>query len=189
MPVQLNYQLRFPETDLRKYQALYDYKVDTRQLEKYYQIGPAQGHLTIQQLDEIVTWKSERRPALVWENDPELVAELTTFAFSAKHAAARIGALTLLSGVGYPTASVICRYCIDQNDPIIDERALWSLVLEKPNNYTFPFWEAYVAICRGLAQRNGMTVREVDMALWKYSEMFQGGLSGSKRPPEANVVA
>lgn len=48
-----SYQLCFPESDLSKYQKLYDFKTNTRQLEKYYTIGPAQGHITISQLAEI----------------------------------------------------------------------------------------------------------------------------------------
>lgn len=177
----LCYQLRFPESDLRKYQALYDFKPKTQQLEKYHKLGPAQGHITIAQLAEIADWKSERRPDLVAKNCPELVIELTTFAFATSNPEARMGVLTLLSGVGYPTASVISHFCIEPRDPILDERALWSLSLEKPSAYTFPFWNAYVAICRKLAERNDMTVREVDMALWKYSELYQGGLSASKQ--------
>jgi hypothetical protein len=177
----LDYHLRFPESELRRYQELYDFKTNTRSLEKYYEIGPKQGHLTINQLAEIVDWKSERRPELVWKNDPALVIELTSFAFRAQHPTARMGNLTLLTGVGMPTASVISHYCLDPNDPIIDERAIWSLGLEQPSYYTFEFWAAYVAICRELAMRNHMTVREIDMALWKYSEINQGGLSGSKQ--------
>ncbi len=50
-----------------------------------------------------------------------------------------------------------------------------------PAQYSFPFWDTYVVICRKLALRNGMTVREVDMGLWQYSRMFHGGLSASKR--------
>jgi hypothetical protein len=182
----LEFKLRFSESELKEYDERYDYdrsRVDisaANRLNKYYDICPAQGCLTYEQFIDMVKWKSSRRLAAAKANPPELVEELTRIAFSANHQAARMGALTLLSGVGLPVASVLMHFGCDRTVPIIDERALWSLSCEKPKSYTLEFWEAYLHYCRRLAERNNMSVRSIDRALWKYSEVHQGGLSASQ---------
>lgn len=180
------FKLRFDESKLKEYDERYDYGRsradidDANRLNKYYEICPTQGCLTYEQFIDMVEWKSTRRIAAAKSNSPELVVELTRMAFSANHQFARMGALTLLSGVGLPVASVLMHFGCDRTVPIIDERALWSLSCEKPKSYTLEFWEAYLRYCRRLAERNNMSVRSIDRALWKYSEVHQGGLSASK---------
>jgi hypothetical protein len=170
----MEYTLRVPPQKLRHYQEKYNYKAEAR-LEKFRRIGPQQGYLTVSQLHEICHWKSKRRAALAKTNPVNLVKELTAFAFSAKCETSRLGALTLLEGVHFPTASVILHFCVDQSYPILDLRALWSLSIEKPSQYTFRFWEKYVGVCRAVAKRHGMSVRELDMALWQFSKDRQRG--------------
>lgn len=180
------FKLRFPEIELRKYDEQYDYGRNSadlkkaNRLNKYYDICPAQGYLKYEQFIDMVGWKSERRLAKAESNSAGLVEELTRMAFAANHQTARMGTLMVLSGVGLPVASVLMHFGNDQTVPIIDERALWSLNCEKPASYSFDFWAAYVVYCRSLAERNRMSVRSIDRALWKYSEVNQGGLSGSK---------
>jgi hypothetical protein len=38
---------------------------------------------------------------------------------------------------------------------------------------SFEFWWAYVECCRHLAAQAGVSVRELDKALWSYSEANQ----------------
>ena len=57
--------------------------------------------------------------------------------------------------------------------PIIDYRALYSITMEVPNQYTFDFWWRYVEYCRDLASRTGLSMRELDQALWQYSKENQ----------------
>ena len=170
----MEYTLRVPPQKLRHYQEKYDYKAEAP-LEKFRRVGPQQGYLTVSQLHEICHWKSKRRAALAKTNPASLVKELTKFAFSAKCETSRLGALTLLDGVHFPTASVILHFCVDQSYPILDVRALWSLSIEKPSQYTFQFWEKYVGVCRVVAKQHGMSVRELDMALWQFSKDHQRG--------------
>lgn len=35
------------------------------------------------------------------------------------------------------------------------------------------FWTSYAAVCRAIALEQGMTVRDLDMALWQYSKEQQ----------------
>lgn len=86
---------------------------------------------------------------------------------------ARIEALNLLDGVAWPTASVILHLFHSDPYPILDYRALWSLSLEQPTQYNFPFWWGYVEFCRGIAESANVDMRTLDKALWQYSKENQ----------------
>lgn len=57
--------------------------------------------------------------------------------------------------------------------PILDYRALWSLGIDPPPAYDFPFWRAYTLACRELAAGAGVSMRDLDRALWQYSKENQ----------------
>lgn len=160
--------LRIPANEIRAYRDRYNYEADS-QLSHIREAAKTQRHITRRQLHEIALWKSKRRAALVNENDEEFVREITEFAFRANHEYSKIEALVLLAGVHYPTASVILHFCVEDTYPILDFRAIWSLGLEKPSAYTAKYWVEYTNLCRSLAKDHGLTVRELDMALWQYS--------------------
>ena len=168
----MRHKLKIPSKNLFEYRDHYLERYEGN-LADISDKARSQGYLTLSQLHRICQWKSSRRPDLAKKNTPAFVKEITRFAFSAECEAARIGALTLLEGVQYPTASVILHFCMDDTYPILDFRALWSLSIKKPASYTSKFWIDYIKVCRHVATAHGMTVRELDMALWKYSEMHQ----------------
>lgn len=129
----------------------------------------ARGYLTHAELAQLGHWKSPRiRPRLA-ANDPEYVTAVTAVALSTTNERLRIEGLTLLSGVAWPMASTILHWCHADPYPILDFRALWSLGIESPPRYDFPFWQAYTAYCRELARQAGVTMRMLDRALWQYS--------------------
>ena len=162
-------RLRIPPRQLRALIERYDPSADPR-LDDVSAAAKAQGHLTRLQLHQIALWKSRRRAGLALENPESFVREITAFAFNAKHEESRIGALVLLKGVQYPTASVILHFCIDRSYPILDFRAIASLGLEQPSAYSPAYWVEYTGECRALASKYSLTVRELDMALWQYSK-------------------
>ena len=164
--------LRIPLKKLRFYRDRYDYEADPK-LEHIKLAARKQRYLTQSQLHEVALWKSKRRAALVKENDESFVREITGFAFTAVHETSRIGSLVLLDGVHYPTASVVLHFCVDETYPILDFRAIWSLGLERPSVYTPKYWVEYTQVCRAVAARHGLSVRELDMALWQYSREHQ----------------
>jgi hypothetical protein len=58
--------------------------------------------------------------------------------------------------------------------PILDYRALGSLVHDKPPAvYTFDFWWEYVQFCRRLAAELGCSMRVLGRALWQFSKENQ----------------
>lgn len=164
--------LRIPPNEIRSYQQRYDYTADPK-LEHIRPLAKSQGYLTVCQLHELVLWKSRRRAALAKENSGAFVKEITSFAFTANFEESKIGLLVLLSGVQFPTASVILHFCVDDTYPILDFRAIWSLGLEKPAAYSPEYWVKYTRACRSLAAKHGLTVRELDMALWQFSKEHQ----------------
>ena len=99
--------------------------------------------------------------------------EITKFVFSARCEESRFGALRLLSGVRFTTASVILHFRVDQSYPILDSRASWSLGIKPPFPYTFAFWNDYVRLCRTLAVKYDLSVWELNMALWQYASEHQ----------------
>ena len=130
----------------------------------------AQGYLTLDQLALICEWKTSRTNTTVPKNSEAFVQEVTATCFDASTERFRISVLTLLQGVGWPTASVVLHYGHEERYPIIDVRALESLGVPKPSTYTFELWWGYVQKCRQLADKHDLSMRELDRALWKYSE-------------------
>jgi len=165
--------LRFPERDIPDWAAKYaddsgdlvDGGLRRRVRER--------GYLTRQELLEICYWKSPRTQSRVATNVSAKVRELTRVALACKDDEAKMVLLRQLQGVSWPTASVILHFCDRKPYPIIDYRALWSLGYAKPPRYDFPFWWAYTQFVRRLQRRTGFSMRDIDRALWQYSEARQ----------------
>jgi hypothetical protein len=167
------FKLRFPERDVRKWAARYDELFD----------GPVavlvprareRGYLTAGELQTIARWKSPRTAPQVARNDDDFVRETTRVALSTPSRRLRIEALTLLEGVHWPTASVILHLVHSDPHPILDVRALWSVGISPAPAYRFEFWDRYVAFTTATARRLGVSMRELDRALWQYSKEKQG---------------
>lgn len=136
------------------------------------------GYMTVADLKAVCLWKAPRASGHADKNTTGEVREITQVAFAAKCERVRIEALRLLHGVNYPTASVILHFFHREAYPIVDFRALWSLRIPQPPQYTFEFWWDYVNTCRRLfakAQSRfpSLTLRELDRALWQYSKENQ----------------
>lgn len=86
----------------------------------------------------------------------------------------RIEVLLLLKGVRWPTASVVLHFCHSEPYPILDFRSLWSLGVDANTMaYKFEFWNEYTQYCRKIAKDAGVSIRELDRALWQYSKEEQ----------------
>jgi len=133
----------------------------------------ARGHLTKAELVELCRWKTPRTGPRVEENGEGFVIAVTSTALSTANEQLRIEVLTLLRGVGWPTASVLLHFCHTDRYPILDYRALWSLSVEVPDQYDHGFWSDYTRHCRQLAKLVGGSMRLLDRALWQYSNEKQ----------------
>ena len=156
-------------TDRTKEQQLIDLKDEVLR----------RGYLTKEELNKVARWKSRRRAALTLENTDDFIKDITKSAFTATDDWAKLLILTLLRGVKEPTASAILHLFDEEKYPILDIHALWSIGLEWKTRVWYPFWPKYIEFCRDLADRNNVSMRELDRALWKYSSDY--GKSGRSR--------
>jgi hypothetical protein len=131
------------------------------------------GYLLKSDLRALAKWKSPRSAGHVEKNSDSYIREITHFSLATSDERARVESLTLLSGVSWPTASVVLHLFHQQKYPILDFRALWSMDEKVPTQYGFEFWQEYVDATRAVAQQNDISMRILDRALWQYSKEHQ----------------
>lgn len=153
------YTERQREKDRMREQHLIDIKCDVL----------ARGYLTKQELHTIARWKSPRRAALTLENTDDFIEEITEEAFTSTDDWTKLLTLVQLQGIGQPTASAILHLYDKGNYPILDIHALWSVGRQWKKRVSYPFWLDYIELCRDIANRNNVSMRDLDRALWKYS--------------------
>ena len=137
------------------------------------------GYLTKDELNKIARWKSPRRAALTLENAADFIKEITEGAFISSDDRTKLLTLTQLQGIGQPTASAILHRYDEGEYPILDIHALWSVGMEWTARTSYPFWLDYIEFCRNTANRNNVSMRDLDRALWKFSSDY--GRTGHPR--------
>lgn len=130
-------------------------------------------YLTKEELRKVARWKASRSAGHIEGNEEDDVEEITRLSLGAKSERMRVGGLLALSGVGWPTASVILHFFHKDPYPVLDYRALEACGIKQPSQYTFDFWWTYVGFCRTLRQDSGVKMRELDRALWQYSKTLE----------------
>jgi len=168
------FKLRFDPNEIRELAERYGTPDDDAEVLALGALVRERGSLTRDELLLFGRWKSPRIIGHLEANDPEVIPEIARFALSARTEHCRIEPLLSLRGVGWPMASVILHFCHRDPYPILDFRALWSLGVEEPPDYTLEFWLAYTRACRRLADEHRVSMRVLDQALWQYSKENQG---------------
>ena len=105
--------------------------------------------------------------SLVEGNREHDVREVSRVSFAAKSERLRIGALRVLEGIEWPRASAILHFVFPERYPILDVRAMRT-VGGPLNSYTFRVWAEYTELCRRSAAEYGVTLRQLDRALWTF---------------------
>ena len=168
------FKLQFDESMIPELAKRYSYPLEDKVVEE---IGPrskSRGYFTEADFKALCYWKTPRSQSKVNSNPPGIIEEATRIALSTEYEEFRIGVLTLLHGVSWPTASVVLHFAHKDPYPIIDYRALWSLgIKSRPLYYTFDYWWGYVKVCRELADKCRVSMRDLDRALWQYSKENQ----------------
>lgn len=154
------------------YSDMFGTKEDERIYKKYIKIVPTREFLEKDEFIELCGWKSPRVLGYCRENSNEEVKEVTFLSFSTKIEKVRVGCLRALNGVDFPIASVFLHFRFPNRYSILDFRAMWSLGKEK-SHYSFNFWLEYHEQIRNLAGRMNLTIREIDKALWMFSNVNQ----------------
>ncbi len=166
-------ELKFNPNKISYWSERYGYPLNEDGVINLAPLIQKQGYITKQQLQTLCQWKSARSSGNTRNNSQQYVKEVTNFALSSDNERSRIEALTLLDGVGWPTASAILHFYHDDLYPILDFRALWSIGIDTPPYYNYSFWEVYVKFCRTIAIKEKVTMRILDKALWQYSKENQ----------------
>jgi len=166
-------KLRFRKGDIADIAGRCSPSSDEPELIKLKTTVLRRGHLTKDELYRVARWKAARSASQARKNSEEYVSEITQLAFATDCERARIECLTVLDGVSWPTASVILHLFHRDPYPILDFRALWSVSIAVPTQYTFGFWWPYVEFCRSVAAGAKVDMRTLDRALWQYSKENQ----------------
>lgn len=171
----MTFKLRFDARKIADWSARYEY--DDRVPIAIAPRALARGHLLKSEFLAIAKWKSQRTRSHCAKNSPGFIESVTATAFASRDARLQIEVLTLLTGVSWPTASVLLHFYAKGPYPVLDYRALWSLshVLSQ-RDYTFSFWQRYTAFAVQLADQTGVSMRTLDRALWQYSKDNQPAL-------------
>ena len=166
-------ELKFNPNKISYWSERYGYPLNEDGVINLAPLIQKQGYMTKQQLQTLCQWKSARSSGNTRSNSQQYVKEVTNFALSSDNERSRIEALTLLDGVGWPTASAILHLYHADNYPILDFRALWSVNAKVPSQYSFDFWWEYVLLTRNLSEKYNIDMRSLDRALWQYSKEKQ----------------
>lgn len=141
------------------------------------EVGPAmraRGHATLEDLLEIGRWKSSRATGRMRRNDPADVIDVSAMAFKSQTPSRlRHRILTLLSGVGVPVASAVLTVWDPTAHTVTDWRARGSLArLEGvPDDVPDLPYVAYNEWSVETAAQLGVTLRDLDRALWSWSKL------------------
>jgi len=167
------FKLRFPERDVAKWADRYSYPTNPAIEGNIIPRVGETGYLTRRDFLTVCKWKTQRTQSRCASNSPEFIKSVSAIALSTPDERLRIEIWTLLNGVNWPTASTLLFWLHNEEYPILDFRALWSLGYAKPPKYDFSFWSDYVDCCRTLSRKCGVSVRTLDRALWQYSSEKQ----------------
>jgi hypothetical protein len=129
------------------------------------------GHYTRDEFLVVVRWKSQRVVPLAEGNTSHAIESHTRAALAAADELTRVAELVSLQGVGVPVASALLHFTDPEKFPILDFRALASLGdLRRRTTYTNESWVSYLQRCQALADEIGVSVRDLDKALWQASK-------------------
>ena len=164
------FALQFPLEQVRDYATRYAYAGDAPVI-AIGKTARARGYYLLDEFVAVCRWKSPRTAPLVAMNTAAAVEDATRTALAeTSNERERIEALRSLSGVEWPTASVLLHLAYPERYPILDKRAVQALGVRPPAAYSFRFWKAYVDACRHLAEQAAVDGRTLDQALWQWSK-------------------
>lgn len=166
----VNFRLMFPITEVEYWAAQYAYrKAD----EKAFEAGKNIRNRDYSRinLEEIVSWKSKRRKALIAQNSDAEIEDALSLALSAKEPRNALAVLMGLCGVALPMASTILTAVYPDTYTIIDYRAMEALGEPDADYYKLNMYlQNYLPTCRRLSSEASVSLRTLDKALWTWSE-------------------
>jgi len=173
-----DFMLQFPATDIPKLAGRYEKTLghlDDAAFARAKKIVDREAintKETLEDLLEVMRWKSHLGLHHFRFNTDEEVFEALDFALGAEHERTAIAVLCGLEGIGVPMASAILTalqgYTDDERFTVIDWRALEALGIET-DSVTLPFYLEYLDYLFEMKNSTGYGLRMIDRALWQWS--------------------
>ena len=126
---------------------------------------------TYADIERVYRWKSSRSVGHFLANDAERVVSTVRSALRAKDDAAALARVETLNGVKARTGSALLAIFRPDRYTVMDWRARQTLeafgYLEELRRASWTnVWPAYMSLCRDIASRTGVSLRDLDRALW-----------------------
>jgi hypothetical protein len=164
--------LRFDPVEIPGLTKRYGPKQDDAALAAGQRIGG--GEYTRKNLNEIFEWKTKGRGrSRLLRNSDREIADALALAVKAQTERVAIAVLIGLHGVNVPVASAILTAIDPDRYTVIDFRALQALG-SNTRDRSINFYLDYLAVCRQLAKKHRATLRDLDRALWQWSDEHRG---------------
>jgi len=130
----------------------------------------ARGDYSRANLEAMFRWKAGGRGiSRLRRNSDAEISDALRIGTSAQSERAAVSVLCGFSGLEIPLASAILTAIDPERYTIIDFRVLESLGVRR-SWHTIDSYLAYQQQCRALARENGVSLRELDRALWQWSK-------------------
>ncbi|MGH7014763.1 MAG: hypothetical protein ACREEL_11530 [Stellaceae bacterium] len=129
----------------------------------------AAGDFSRVNLMPIIRWKSSRPTGLVGSNLDEDISDALRLAVDAKTPRSAVSVLCGLWGIDVSVASAILATIDPDRYTVIDVRALETLGVRKQSPTTDDYLD-YLAFCHASRAAHGVTLRNLDRALWQKSK-------------------
>jgi hypothetical protein len=178
--------LRFDEDFVRYWSGQYlSDELSNRERRLFAEVGPSaaqRGYLASADLAEIGSWKTRRVKSYLARNDYDQIEDVTRVAFAlGTPDRLRHRILCLLAGVGHPMASAVLTVWRPNEHTVLDYRSMEAFrelarrrVLEadppEGRRGVLPDYWAYLRFYRAIAERLGVSYRDLDRALWKWNK-------------------
>lgn len=166
----VTFKLQFPAKEIGTWAAKYAYPAGDDLPARIGDAAREAGFLTRDQFIQLAGWKSHRPARHHVRNSADAVTCATRAALLARGDLDPIRALTKLEGVRIPTASALLHFCHTERYPLIDFRVLEALGVPRRSNISLDLWTQYARTCRELADTHNVTLRDLDRAMWAWSD-------------------
>lgn len=134
-----------------------------------------EGHFTMETLRKIVIWQratwSLQESYLGQYSDNDII-DITSEAFTETDIDRSLLILAGLNGIGSTIGSAILHLYHKERCPIYSTPALQSVCERKGQDVVNANWQPYVEYCKELADRNKVSMRTLDKALWRHSATY-----------------
>ena len=169
----LDWEARYLKNQSEKRQSQEQAVIDLKEKVKTRKTpGTPEGYLSQPELRQMAKWKDRFVPSKIDKNPLGLIEKITGEAFSLDDDWEKIKKLKEIYGVAGSVASVSLHLYDPKKYPILDVHALRTIGIDNQKvNYDEPFWRKYVNLCRAKAERYDVSMRALDRALYKYSEL------------------